>query len=195
MSQEPSRPISGSARPRESASGSTCRPQAVATLQDYVATLSDRRPGAFLFPGRKPGTRLSRTAGWRAIKKAFRIAGMKGAPTEIGTYTLRKTFARLIYSALGHDMVRTGYALPCLSFHDNRVSFLSRGGGRRSDSQHLNIFTVLWSPHLPKRGDRFGYPWPESIHSPMRCDHQCPLKNLEFRQCRDGGSLRRKCFG
>lgn len=86
-------------------------PQAVSTLQNYVATLSDRRPGAFLFPGRKPGTRLSRTAGWRAIKKAFRIAGIEGAPTEIGTHTLRKTFARLIYSALGHDLVRTSYAL------------------------------------------------------------------------------------
>ncbi len=101
-------------------------PQAVSTLQDYVATLSDRRPG----------TRLSRTAGWRAIKKAFRIARIEGAPTEIGSHTLRKTFARLIYSALGHDLVRTSYALrhasvsttvEYLSFCEEEVDAAIRG--------------------------------------------------------------------
>lgn len=86
-------------------------PQAAAALQDYLDTPPDRSPGAFLFPGRWPGTRLSRTAGWRAIKGAFTAAGIVGAPGEIGTHTLRKTFARLVYAALGHDLVRTSYAM------------------------------------------------------------------------------------
>jgi integrase len=34
-----------------------------------------------------------------------------GAPGEIGAHTLRKTFARLIYTALDHDLVRTSYAM------------------------------------------------------------------------------------
>lgn len=45
--------------------------QAVSTLQDYVATLSDRRPSAFLFRGRWPGKRLSKTEGWRAIDREY----------------------------------------------------------------------------------------------------------------------------
>jgi integrase len=59
-----------------------------------------------MFPGRRPRTRLSKTAGWRTIKRAFAAAGIVGAPTEIGTHTLRKTFARLIYSALDYELVR-----------------------------------------------------------------------------------------
>ena len=74
-------------------------------------TLPDRSPCAFVFPGRRPATRLSKTAGWRAIKKAFAAAGIVGAPTEIGTHSLRKTFVRPIYSALNHDLVRTSYAM------------------------------------------------------------------------------------
>lgn len=86
-------------------------PQAATALHDYLDTLSDASPTGYVFPGRRPGTRLSKTAGWRAIKRAFRAAGIVGAPTEIGTHTLRKTFAQLIYEALGHDLVRRSYAL------------------------------------------------------------------------------------
>lgn len=86
-------------------------PQAATALQEYLDTLPDRFPGAYLFPGRWPGTRLSKTAGWRAIKRAFAAAGIIGAPTEIGTHSLRKTFAQRIYTALGHDLVRTSYAM------------------------------------------------------------------------------------
>ena len=86
-------------------------PQAATALQEYLDSLPDRSPNAFLFPGRKPGTRLNRVQGWRAIKAAFESAGLIGAPGELGTHTLRKTFARLIYSALSHDLVRTSYAM------------------------------------------------------------------------------------
>ena len=86
-------------------------PQAAAALQTYLDASPDRSPGDYLFPGRHPGARLSKTGGWRAIKRAFAAAGLVGAPTEIGSHTLRKTFARLIYAALGHDLIRTSYAL------------------------------------------------------------------------------------
>jgi len=72
--------------------------QAVSTLQDYVATLSARRPGAFLFPGCKLGVGISCAGGWRASEKAFRTSGVEGTPDEGGSNTLRQTFARLIYS-------------------------------------------------------------------------------------------------
>lgn len=86
-------------------------PQAVAALQAHFDSLPDPATHAYLFPGRRPGTRLSRSAGWRAIKAAFRAAGIDGAPLETGTHSLRKTFAQRIYTALGHDLVRTCYAM------------------------------------------------------------------------------------
>lgn len=86
-------------------------PQAAAILQEYLDTLRNRSPYAYLFPGRRSRTRLNRIQGWRAIKAAYHWAGLTGAPGELGTHTLRKTFARLIYSALGHDLVRTSYAI------------------------------------------------------------------------------------
>lgn len=105
-------------------------PQAAAALQQYLDACPERTSGDYLFPGRCPGRRLSKTAGWRAIKRAFAKAGIIGAPMEIGSHTLRKTFARLLYAALGHDLVRTSYALrhrsvattvAYLSFHEEEV--------------------------------------------------------------------------
>lgn len=86
-------------------------PRAATALKEYIDILLNQSPGAFLFPGRRPGTRLSKTAGWRAIKRAFAAAGIAGAPTEVGTHSLRKTFAQRIYTALGHDLVRMSYAM------------------------------------------------------------------------------------
>ena len=86
-------------------------PQAADALQAYLDATPDRSSGEYLLRGRYPGVRLSKTAGWRTLKQAFAAAGIKGAPTEIGSHTLRKTFARLLYAALGHDLVRTSYAL------------------------------------------------------------------------------------
>lgn len=86
-------------------------PQAAAALQDYLDAVVDCSPGDYLFPGRYPGERLSKTVGWRAIKGAFWAARIVGAPGEVGTHTLRKTFARLIYQVLHHNLVRTSYAM------------------------------------------------------------------------------------
>lgn len=86
-------------------------PQAVTALQEYLGTLPDQSASAYLFPGRLPGTRHSKTADWRAIKRVFAAAGIAGAPTEVGTHFLRKTFAQKIYTALSHYLDLTGYAM------------------------------------------------------------------------------------
>jgi integrase len=113
-------------------------PQAATALRDYLETLGDQSPSAYLFPGRYSSTRLSKTAGWRAIKRVFTAAGLIGAPTEIGTHTLRKTFARLIYSALDHDLVRTSYALRHASI-STTVEYLSFRE-EEVDAAILNLF-------------------------------------------------------
>lgn len=81
-------------------------PQAATALQDYLDTLLDQSRDAYLFPGRRPSTRLSKRAGWRAIKRAFAAAGILGAPTEVGTHSLRKTFAQRIVSVTRTASVR-----------------------------------------------------------------------------------------
>ena len=81
------------------------------TVREFLDAYPDRSSGDYLFAGRYRGGRLSKTAGWRALKRAFEAAGIKGAPGEMGSHTLRKTFARVLYAALGHDLVRTSYAL------------------------------------------------------------------------------------
>lgn len=47
-----------------------------------------------------------------------------GPAGEINTHTLRETFARLIYTALDYDLVRTSYAMRHASIGTN-VQYLS----------------------------------------------------------------------
>ena len=54
---------------------------------------------------------MHRSQGWRLIKDIFEQVGLEGGFGELGAHVLRKTFARLIYTALGHDLVRTSYAM------------------------------------------------------------------------------------
>ncbi len=99
-------------------------PQARAALQALLDSLEDQTPQAFLFPGRRLGTRLCRAQGWRLIKAAFEESGLLGAPGELGTHALRKTFARLIYSELKHDLVRTCRAMRHASV-ETTIEYLS----------------------------------------------------------------------
>jgi hypothetical protein len=63
-------------------------PQAVTALHEHLDTLADQSPTGFVIPGRQPGTRLSKTPGWRATKRVLSWTGIMGAPMEIGLYTL-----------------------------------------------------------------------------------------------------------
>jgi integrase len=81
------------------------------SLQAHIDTLTDRRPGAFVFPGRKAGKHIHRVTGWRifvAVLEELEIAGARG---ELGVHALRKTFARQIHKNLGYDIVKTKQAL------------------------------------------------------------------------------------
>jgi len=61
-----------------------------------------------LFISRKGKGRLTRKAAWYALMRTFEQAGVKD---QLGTHTMRKTFARRVYEALGHDLVKTQLAL------------------------------------------------------------------------------------
>ena len=113
------------------------------TIREYLDATPGRSPGDYLFPGRNRGGRLSKTARWRALKRAFAEAGIKGALDEMGSHTLRKTFARLLYTALGHDLVRTSYALRHRSVA-TIVAYLSfREEGDRAILTLRHIFLFL----------------------------------------------------
>ena len=85
--------------------------QAAHTLQEYLDTLDNAFSGGFFFSGRRRGAHLHRTQGWRLIKAAFEKTVLSGGYGELGVHTLRKTFARLVYSALNHDLVKTTHAM------------------------------------------------------------------------------------
>jgi len=82
-------------------------PQAAQTLQEYLD--SRQKIVGYVFEGRFPKTCMHRSQGWRVIKDIFEQVGLEGGFGELGTHVLRKTFCRLIYSALNHDLVKTAY--------------------------------------------------------------------------------------
>jgi len=84
-------------------------PQAAESLQEYLDIR--HQVVGYVFEGRFPKTRMSRSQGWRVIKEIFEESGLDGGYGELGAHVLRKTFCRLIYSALRHDLVKTAYAM------------------------------------------------------------------------------------
>ena len=84
-------------------------PQAVQALQEYLDVL--QKVAGYVFEGRYPKTRMSRCQGWRILKEIFEEVGLEGGYGELGAHVLRKSFCRLIYSALLNDLVRTSYAM------------------------------------------------------------------------------------
>ncbi len=85
--------------------------EAVTALQLQLDSLADRHPEAYVFPGRDRRTALNRIRAWRIIKATFASAGLHGARGELGCHSTRKTYAQRIYEALGHDLIRTSYAM------------------------------------------------------------------------------------
>ena len=99
--------------------------EAAAALQEQIHTLKDTRPVAFVFPGRYCGTPLNRIRAWRIYKAALAKVGIAGGRGELGMHTTRKTYAKRVFAALGHDLVRTAYALrhSCVSTTIRYISF------------------------------------------------------------------------
>lgn len=76
-------------------------------VADYLASLG-RMPaaGEFLFLSREGGNRpISRNQAHRVLLQACRASGVD--PTRVSTHTLRKSFARAVFEATGHDLLRT----------------------------------------------------------------------------------------
>lgn len=79
---------------------------AIAALQRYLFSRFGSgpvMPKEPLFPSRFHGMRLTRWRLNRLVKEVLIAAGI-GSPEEHGTHTLRKTFARKIYTATGNDL-------------------------------------------------------------------------------------------
>ena len=100
-------------------------PAAKAALAAWVFALRQRGgvgPDTWLFRSRKGARPISRGHAWRILRRAFAAAGVAG---NVGTHTMRKTFADRIYARLGHDLVKTQRALGhrCVDSTAQYISF------------------------------------------------------------------------
>jgi len=108
-------------------------PLAASTLRSYIKKdCRSRLAGAPLFCSAKSGLDgdlrpLDRSSAWRILKGVFRRAGAEG---NTGCHSMRKTFCKKVYHALGNDLVATQVAmhhraitstLRYLSFDSGRV--------------------------------------------------------------------------
>ena len=64
---------------------------------------------SFVFQSRRgPNQAIGRVQAWRILKRSFEQAGLTG---NLGTHSMRKTFADRIYERLGGDLVKLQRAL------------------------------------------------------------------------------------
>lgn len=115
-----------------------------ALLADYLSCFQtkDLFPDAVLFPSRKGRNKpISSGQAWRILKKAAADAGLD--TTRISTHTLRKSFARDVYDASGHDLHATQLLLghrnisttvQYLDADRDRLAALVRGLGAQNRS-------------------------------------------------------------
>ncbi len=87
-------------------------PAAKETLAAWLEVLRAREGAdgeAFLFASRRnPKRPIGRVQAWRLLRRAFAHAGVTG---NLGTHTMRKTFADRLYDRLGGDLVKLQRAL------------------------------------------------------------------------------------
>lgn len=81
---------------------------AKAALTNWIAELAELNkadPKSFLFRSRKGKNKaISRVQAWRVLKSGYDQAGLQG---RLGTHAMRKTFAKHLYQATGHDLLAT----------------------------------------------------------------------------------------
>ena len=83
-------------------------PDLAVAIERYLANYPGGSPGpdSFLFPSRKGYNRpISHRHAWRVMKEAAASAGINA--DRVSTHSLRKSFARDIYEASGHDIRAT----------------------------------------------------------------------------------------
>lgn len=99
-------------------------PDTKAALTPWIQELllSDASESTYLFKSRNGDNRpISRVQAWKMLDRVFTDSGISG---HLGTHVLRKSFAKKIYSQLGHDLLRTQRALGHKSINST-ISYLS----------------------------------------------------------------------
>lgn len=79
-------------------------------LMGLISSSDIKSHDAPLFASRKGGA-LDRKSAWRILSQAFKAAGIQGLQGQLGTHSMRKTFAANVYKRLGKDLVKTQRAL------------------------------------------------------------------------------------
>jgi integrase len=87
-------------------------PAARAALSTWLEELQSAgymTADSFVFQSRRgPNQAIGRVQAWRILRRAFAWAGLTG---NLGTHSMRKTFANRIYERLDGDLVKTAQAL------------------------------------------------------------------------------------
>ena len=100
-------------------------PQAKAALTDWIAELREQGradPECVVFQSQKDTSRpISRVQAYRVLRRAYDKNEMQG---QLGTHSMRKTFADRVYDHLDHDLVKTQRALGHKNINST-VSYLS----------------------------------------------------------------------
>jgi integrase len=100
-------------------------PKAQAALPAWLAALAAAGallPSRYLFASRKGVNRpICRETANQILHDAYAVNGLSG---QLGTHSLRKTFANHVYDKLGRDLVKTQRAMGHKNIHST-VSALS----------------------------------------------------------------------
>jgi site-specific recombinase XerD len=94
-------------------------PQAQAATAAWLAE-AQLQPGDYLFQSRQGGP-MTRQQAWNVLNGAFEANGLTG---QLGTHTMRKSYAGKVYEHFGHDLVKTQRALGHKNINST-VSYLS----------------------------------------------------------------------
>jgi site-specific recombinase XerD len=81
-------------------------PDAKAAIAAWLLE-AELQPTDDLFQSRQGGA-MTRQQAWAILQEAYQTNGLTG---QLGTHAMRKTFANRVYNALGHDLIKTQWAL------------------------------------------------------------------------------------
>lgn len=83
--------------------------EAIAAWVSELAAKGVTDPDTFLFLSRQgENAPMNRRTAWKMLKKAYAVCGLTG---KLATHTMRKTFAKKIYSKTGKDIMAVKEAL------------------------------------------------------------------------------------
>ena len=83
--------------------------QAAQALQEYLDVR--KKVMGYIFEGRYPGKRMSRSQGWRILKEIYAAAGLDGGFGELGAHAMRKTFCKNVFRYYNNDLLKTSRAM------------------------------------------------------------------------------------